>query len=137
MVGAYKGRKSRDGASIGDSNVQTERAAKPADEVESQRRRNESDIREWHLDRLLLFKETALEMTADGRLSDGEALLQEATTTESATQLDPSTHPERSSKANSSDKIEFALIILNQPIDLESEVFTNLFTHCIPQLHPY
>ena len=97
---------------------------------EYQRRTNEGDIREWRLDDLLSFKMSPLEVTSDRPSSELERFPEDPTAATAALQTDPTTHSKHPSKANSSDKMEFALIILNQAIDLEVEVFMNLFIHC-------
>ena len=96
---------------------------------ENQRRANEGDIREWHLDDLLSFKMSALEVTSDRPSSELERFPEDPSA-QAALRTDPTTHSKHPSKANSSDKMEFALIVLNQAIDLEVEVFMNLFIHC-------
>jgi hypothetical protein len=97
---------------------------------ENQRRANEGDIREWHLDDLLSFKMSPLEVSSDRPSSELERFPEDPTTAQAAPQTDPTTRSIHPSKTNSSDKMEFALIILNQAIDLEVEVFMNLFIHC-------
>ena len=97
---------------------------------ENQRRANEGNIREWHLDDLLSFKTSPLEVTSNRPSSELERFQEDPTPSQAAPQADLITHSKYTSKANSSDKMEFALIILNQTIDLEVEVFMNLFIHC-------
>ena len=97
---------------------------------ENQRRANEGDIREWYLDDLLSFKMSPLEVTSNRPSSELERFPEDPTPAQAVPQTVPITHSRHNSKANSSDKMEFALIILNQAIDLEVEVFMNLFIHC-------
>jgi hypothetical protein len=97
---------------------------------ENQRRANEGDIREWHLDDLLSFKMSPLEVPNDRPSSELERFPEDPTAAQAALQTDPTTHSKHPSKANSSDKMKFALIILNQAIDLEVDLFMNLFIHC-------
>jgi len=120
--------KSDDIPSIRDGEPRTSALTHEVDKNgENQRRANEGDIREWHLDDLLSFKMSPLEVTSNRPLSELERFPEDPTP---APQKDPIRHSKYTSKANSSDKMEFALIILNQAIDLEVEVFMNLFIHC-------
>jgi len=96
---------------------------KPGHEVEKNagngRRGSEGHIREWHLDDLLSF-EPSLESTIDGSSPKVEGL-----------EDNPDSARLQSAETRFSSKMDFALIILNQAIDLEIEVFMNLFFHCI------
>jgi len=101
--------------------------AKSTQQVEKKegnwRRDTEDQIKEWRLDNLLSPK-PSLELTVDGSSSKIEGLDEEPESVNSAS------HRAQFAKAKSSNKMDFALIILNQAIDLELEVFMNLFIHC-------
>lgn len=111
-------------ASMGDDDVKVgnsiDRVAKNA---EGRSRGTEDHIREWYLDDLLSFN-SSLEATVDGTSSRMEKVEEEPEHARSAA------HPAQSARARSSSKTDFALIILNQAIELEVEVFMNLFIHC-------
>ena len=103
---------------------------KPGHEVEENagngKRGTQGHIKEWHLDDLLSFK-PSLESTIDGSSSKAEGLEDEPASARLASRP-------QSAKMRFSSKTDFALIILNQAIDLEIEVFMNLFFHCILRL---
>lgn len=111
-------------ASMGDDDVKVgnsiDRVAKNA---ERRSGGTEDHTREWRLDDLLSFN-FSLEATVDGTSSSMEKVEVEPEYAQSAS------HPAQSAKEGSSSKTDFALIILNQAIDLEVEMFMNLFIHC-------
>jgi len=128
MKEAQKHRESDDIPSMRDGEVQKdESTARVIKNEGNPRRGKEGNIREWCLDDLLSFKKSLLELTGEGQSSKLEESPEGPSLRKST---NPSTSPEQSSKTNSSDKMKFALIILNQEIDLDVEVFMNLFVHC-------
>jgi len=133
MDEAQNGMKSDDTPSMRDGVVKTRESTQGVDKnEENQRRGYEDDIRQCHLDDLLSFKKSPLEVAGDGPSSELERFQVDPAPPQLGVQTDPTTRSEQPSTEKSSDKMAFALIILNQVIDLEVEVFMNLFIHCKP-----
>jgi hypothetical protein len=93
-------------------------------------RETEDVIKEWHLDDLLSFDKSQI-VQVHGLPSE----LPRNSSSQSTPPppwKEPTERSHGSQRLTSSEKLECALIILNQAIDVDVEIFINLFTRCTP-----